>query len=194
VFDTVKATTIKKPIIAEDFCEDPFVKSEELQSMTPHGVLKPVANSTVRRTPAAERSPSVKRSNTKRRSSGVKQPLGLNLSYGNSPSTVRQFRRVSDKATSDQAQHYNYPPGLDENVAAKTLFTDPIPNSKEAQLGRRAYSRGVGLACQEILAHTGDQEKREAISRLAEAFSDLEMVDPEGLYHILKLSNEKMRV
>ncbi|OKL64546.1 hypothetical protein UA08_00487 [Talaromyces atroroseus] len=193
VFDTVKAPTIKKPIIAEDFCEDPFVKSEELQSMTPHGVLKPVANSTVRRTPAAERSPSIKRSNTKRRSSGVKQPLGLNLSYGNSPSTVRQFRRVSDKATSDQAQYYNYPPGLDENVVAKTLFTDPVPNSKEAQLGRRAYSRGIGLACQEILANTGDQEKREAISRLAEAFSDLEMIDPEGLYHILKLSNEKMR-
>ncbi|GAM36339.1 hypothetical protein TCE0_018f05353 [Talaromyces pinophilus] len=188
VFDTVKAPTVKRPVIAEDFCEDPFVKEEEMKSMP-----KPVANSTVRRTPAAERSPTVKRSNTKRRSSGVKHPLGLNLSYGNSPSTVRQFRRVSDKGNSDQAQHYNYPPGLDENVAAKTLFTDPVPNSKEAQLGRRAYSRGIGLACQEILANTGDQEKREAISRLAEAFSDLEMVDPEGLYHILKLSNEKMR-
>ncbi|RAO68586.1 uncharacterized protein BHQ10_004598 [Talaromyces amestolkiae] len=188
VFDTVKASTVKRPVIAEDFCEDPFVKTEEMKSMP-----RPVANSTVRRTPVAERSPSVKRSNTKRRSSGVKHPLGLNLSYGNSPSTVRQFRRVSDKGNNDQAQHYNYPPGLDENVAAKTLFTDPVPNSKEAQLGRRAYSRGIGLACQEILANTGDQEKREAISRLAEAFSDLEMVDPEGLYHILKLSNEKMR-
>ncbi|QGA16516.1 hypothetical protein EYB26_004183 [Talaromyces marneffei] len=191
VFDTVKAPTVKRPVIAEDFCEDPFVKEEEMKSMP-----KPVANSTVRRTPVAERSPSVKRSNTKRRSSGVKHPLGLNLSYGNSPSTVRQFRRVSDKGNNgnnDQAHHYNYPPGLDENVVAKTLFTDPVPNSKEAQLGRRAYSRGIGLACQEILANTGDQEKREAISRLAEAFSDLEMVDPEGLYHILKLSNEKMR-
>lgn len=165
--------------------------------MNAESTSKPVANSTIRRTPVAERSPSVKRSNTKRRSSGVKHPLGLNLSYGNSPSTVRQFRRVSDKGindrSNDQAQNYNYPPGLDENAAAKTLFTDPVPNSKEAQLGRRAYSRGIGLACQEILANTGDQEKREAISRLAEAFSDLEMVDPEGLYHILRLSNEKMR-
>lgn len=161
--------------------------------MNPQSMSKPVANSTVRRTQGTERSPSIKRTNTKRRSSGVKHPLGLNLSYGNSPSTVRQFRRVSDRATSDQAQTHNYPPGLDENAAAKTLFTDPVPNSKEAQLGRRAYSRGIGLACQEILANTGDQEKREAISRLAEAFSDLEMADPEGLYHILRLSNEKMR-
>jgi serine/threonine-protein kinase 24/25/MST4 len=32
---------------------------------------------------------------TSRRVSGQKQPLGLDLSFGNSPSTVRQFRRVS---------------------------------------------------------------------------------------------------
>ncbi|KAF4992815.1 hypothetical protein F66182_16507, partial [Fusarium sp. NRRL 66182] len=82
VFDTVKASTVKRPVIAEDFCEDPFVKTEEMKSMP-----RPVANSTVRRTTVAERSPSIKRSNTKRRSSGVKHPLGLNLSYGNSPST-----------------------------------------------------------------------------------------------------------
>ncbi|CRG87474.1 Mst3-like protein kinase, putative [Talaromyces islandicus] len=193
VFDTVKAPTMKKPFIAEDYCDDPFVKSEELSTMTPQNVSKPVANSTVRRTPAVERSPSIKRANTKRRSSGIKQPLGLNLSYGNSPSTVRQFRRVSDRTANESAQNYNYPLGMDENTGAKTLFTDPVPNSKEAQLGRRAYSKGIGMACQEILSNTGDQEKREAISRLAEAFSDLEMVDPEGLFHILKLSNEKMQ-
>jgi serine/threonine-protein kinase 24/25/MST4 len=184
---------MKKPFIAEDYCDDPFVTTEELSIMTPQTVSKPVANSTVRRTPAAEQSPSIKRANTKRRSSGIKQPLGLNLSYGNSPSTVRQFRRVSDRTTNDSAQSYNYPPGMDENAGAKTLFTDPVPNSKEAQLGRRAYSKGIGIACQEILSNTGDQEKREAISRLAEAFSDLEMVDPEGLYHIIKMSNEKMQ-
>lgn len=197
VFDTVKAPTIKRPVIAEDLCEDPFGGAEEMQSMSSESTSKPVANSTVRRTRPNDPSPSVKRTNTKRRSSGVKHPLGLNLSYGNSPSTVRQFRRVSDKGnndrSNDQAQYQNYPPGLNENVAVKTLFTEPLSNSKEAQLGRRAYSKGVGLACQEVLANTGDQEKREAISRLAEAFSDMEMVDPEGLYHILKLTNEKMR-
>jgi serine/threonine-protein kinase 24/25/MST4 len=80
---------------------------------------------------------------------------------------------------------------MDENSAPKTLFSDPT--SKEALLGHRAYTNAIGLACQETLATTWDQEKREAISRLAEAWSDLEMIDPEGLYHIVKLSCEKLQ-
>lgn len=148
-------------------------------------------NTAVRRTPAPDRSPSVRRTQRKRRSSGVKQPLGVDLTFGNSPSTVRQFRRVSDKIVPDPAYVSQHPVGVDENASPKTLFSET--NSKEAQLGRRAYSRAVGLACQEVLGTTGDQEKREAISRLAEAWSDLEMVDPEGLYHILRATNEKLQ-
>ena len=114
------------------------------------------------------------------------------MSFGNSPSTVRQFRRVSDnKSPSDASYPPQYLFGGDENASPKTLFSEP--NSKEAQLGRRAYSKAVGLACQEVLGTTGDQEKREAISRLAEAWSDLEMVDPEGLYHILRATTEKLQ-
>lgn len=152
-----------------------------------------IPNSTVRRTSAAfDGSPSVRRANTKRRSSGgVKQPLGLNLSFGNSPSTVRQFRRTSDKVPEENLDSFRFPPGIDENTASKTLFSEA--NSKEANMGRKAYNKAIGISCQEILANTSDQEKREAISRLAEAWSDLEMIDPEGLYHIVKLSNEKMQ-
>lgn len=146
--------------------------------------------STVRRAAAAERSPSIRRANTKRRSSGVKQPLGLDLSYGNSPSTVRQFRRVSDRASNDVG-HVKPPPGFDENTSPKPLA--PESSSKEASLGRRAYSRAIGMSCQEVLATTGDGEKREAIARLAEAWSDLEMVDPEGLYHIIRIMNERLQ-
>ncbi|OJD26485.1 STE/STE20/YSK protein kinase [Blastomyces percursus] len=153
---------------------------------------KPVANSTVRRSaPSAERSPSVKRSNTSRKSNGVKQPLGLNLSFGNSPSTVRQFRRVSDKQIDLPNESTGYPPGMDENCAPKTLFTEA--NSKEAILGRRVYNKSIGLSCQEVLSTTWDQEKREAISRLAEAWSDLEMIDPEGLYQIMKSTCDKLQ-
>lgn len=145
----------------------------------------------VRRSHAAERNPSGKRTTARRRSSGVKQPLGLNLSFGNSPSTVRQFRRVSDRSPENSPYSSHAGQGYDENAGPKTLFS--VNTSKEAQLGRRAYSKAVGLACQEVLHTTGDQEKREAISRLAEAWSDLEMVDPEGLYHILKSINEKLQ-
>ena len=93
-----------------------------------------------------ERSPSVRRANTKRRSSGIKQPLGLDLSYGNSPSTVRQFRRVSDKVPADVKSPKQ---AFDENVSPKVMSTDS--SSKEAQIGRRAYSKAVGLSCQEVL-------------------------------------------
>lgn len=130
----------------------------------------------------------------KRRSSGVKQPLGVDMTFGNSPSTVRQFRRLSDKMdkiAADPSYTNQYQIAVDENASPKTLSSDS--NSKEAQLGRRAYSKAVGLACQEVLGTTADQEKREAISRLAEAWSDLEMVDPEGLYHILRSMNEKLQ-
>jgi serine/threonine-protein kinase 24/25/MST4 len=125
----------------------------------------------------------------KRRSSGVKQPLGVDLTFGNSPSTVRQFRRVSDKSPSEDS-FSSYQLTGDENASPKSIYSET--NSKEAQLGRRAYSKAVGHACQEVLGTTGDQEKREAISRLAEAWSDLEMIDPEGLYHILRATNEKL--
>lgn len=197
VFDTVKAPSMWVPkgtdwtTLDEDEDEnetDPARLIEDMHiSQTSHPP-KHQPNSTVRRTPIADRSPSVRKANTKRRSSGIKQPLGLDLSYGNSPSTVRQFRRVSDRAPSETPK---VPPGFDENASPKVVSGET--SSKEAQLGRRAYSRAVGLSCQEVLSTTGDGEKREAISRLAEAWSDLEMVDPEGLYHIIRTMNEKLQ-
>ncbi|KAJ5992126.1 hypothetical protein N7451_007850 [Penicillium sp. IBT 35674x] len=199
VFDTVKAPSMWVPkgtdwsTLDEEWEEqDPSQLMEDMHITQPPAPPKHQANSTVRRAKDAERSPSVRRANTKRRSSGVKQPLGLDLSYGNTPSTVRQFRRVSDRvpANNENAQ-IKPPPGFDENNSPKPLSTDTT--SKEGQLGRRAYSRAVGLSCQEVLATTGDGEKREAISRLAEAWSDLEMVDPEGLYHIVRIMNERLQ-
>lgn len=176
-----------------DSLEQPSAMMQNLDLTETNRPSQPAPNSTVRRTSAAaDGSPSVRRANTKRRSSGgVKQPLGLNLTFGNSPSTVRQFRRTSDKVPEDNPDSFRFPPGIDENTSSKTLFSEP--NSKEANLGRKAYSKAIGISCQEILANTGDQEKREAISRLAEAWSDLEMVDPEGLYHIVRLTNEKLQ-
>ncbi|GFF44844.1 hypothetical protein CNMCM6069_005723 [Aspergillus lentulus] len=197
VFDTVKAPPTSIPEDSHDLASDRDTRDrlydeaselvDNLHMSTPPVPPKHASNSTVRRTPAADRSPSVRR--PKRRSSGVKQPLGVDLTFGNSPSTVRQFRRVSTGPDTSYSNQYQI--AVDENASPKTVYPDS--NSKEAQLGRRAYSKAVGLACQEVLGTTADQEKREAISRLAEAWSDLEMVDPEGLYHILKSMNEKLQ-
>ncbi|KAJ5089036.1 hypothetical protein N7532_007720 [Penicillium argentinense] len=206
VFDTVKAPTMRTPsknpsmwvpngtdwttLDEDDESPDPSQLMEDMHISQLPKPPKHQANSTVRRTSGFERSPSIRRANTKRRSSGVKQPLGLDLSFGNSPSTVRQFRRVSDRVPSEAV-----PPrsshGLDENTSPKVITGDST--SKEAQLGRRAYSKAIGMSCQEVLSTTGDGEKREAISRLAEAWSDLEMVDPEGLYHIIRVMNERLQ-
>jgi serine/threonine-protein kinase 24/25/MST4 len=199
VFDTVKAPPTSIPEDPHDLVSERDTRDrlydeaselmDNLHMSSPPVPPKHSSNSTVRRNPAADRSPSVRR--PKRRSSGVKQPLGVDLTFGNSPSTVRQFRRVSDKTGPDSSYNNQYQIAVDENASPKTVYSDS--NSKEAQLGRRAYSKAVGLACQEVLGTTADQEKREAISRLAEAWSDLEMVDPEGLYHILKTINEKLQ-
>lgn len=202
VFDTVKPGTVSIPKdtrrqtveILKFPSEDVEDASEMLDKMALSDMpsTRPIANSTVRRAiPPPEQSPSIRRSNTKRRSSGIKQPLGLNMSYGNSPSTVRQFRRVSDRQPEAQSDSCGFPPGMDENGAPTNLFSEPT--TKEGILGRKAYSKGVGIACQEILSTTWDGEKREAIARLAEAWSDLEMVDPEGLFHIVKLSYDKLQ-
>ncbi|EEH17760.1 STE/STE20/YSK protein kinase [Paracoccidioides brasiliensis Pb03] len=209
VFDTVKPGTVSTsrdtqkrlkitdlPLEEEENLEEPVEMLKKMELTSPSSSAsnsnKPVANSTVRRSaPSGEHSPSVRGPNTKRPSSGVKQPLGLNLSFGNSPSTVRQFRRVSDKQADSLNENAGYLPGMDENSAPKKLVLEP--SSKEATLGRRIYSKSIGLSCQEVLSTTWGQEKREAISRLAEAWSDLEMIDPEGLYHIVKLSCDKMQ-
>ena len=201
VFDTVKPGTVvssnntQKRAKGFTFVGDDIDESAERMEKldieaTPS--QKPVANSTVRRTSASiDQSPSVRRSTRKRRSSGMKQPLGVDMTFGNSPSTVRQFRRVSDRQQSPTGDYTGAPAKTDENCAPTTLFSES--SSKEAILGRRMYSVGIGLSCQEVLSNTCDQEKREAISRLAEAWSDLEIADPEGLFHIIKSSFEKFQ-
>jgi serine/threonine-protein kinase 24/25/MST4 len=140
-----------------------------------------------------------------------RQPLGVNMSFGNSPSTVRQFRRVSPNTTTTANVENENPnssvirtplkakPDLSSLIDTETsLLSRPNKDSrfsstattiametKEASLGRQLYSKAIGIACQNVLDDTADEVKREAVARLAEAFSDLESVDPDGMYHIM---------
>jgi len=148
-------------------------------------------------------------------------PLGVNMSFGNSPSTVRQFRRVSPSALNDTNEENEDPcssvirtpskakPGLPQFVdMEKSLLNDPkrerssrfpstattiAPESKEANLGRKLYANAIGISCQDVLNDTADEVKREAVARLAEAFSDLESVDPDGMYHIMNAIIKNMK-
>ncbi|KAK4944396.1 hypothetical protein LTR10_016282 [Elasticomyces elasticus] len=153
-----------------------------------------------------------------------KQPLGVNMSFGNSPSTVRQFRRVSPNINpSTNVENEEQPddpnssvirtpskakPGLSSLVDigsslleeaksdsgfSSTATTIVPTESKEATLGRRLYANAIGISCQDVLNDTADEVKREAVARLAEAFSDLESVDPDGMYHVMRSILSKMK-
>ena len=219
VFDTVKAPTIlgtthtqkRRKLTsqrARDIQEQATAMMENLSLSAQTPSRKSYApeelSSTMRKAPDAsysptvQPSPSVKRTTKKRHSSGhlLKQPLGVNMSFGNSPSTVRQFRRVSPSAENGPALSKQQQLSTDSENTPPLPMTEtntPATDTKEAVLGRRVYSKAIGLACQEILNNTADQSKRETISRLAECFSDLEQDDSEGLYHIVKSVVEKMQ-
>lgn len=200
VFDTVKANTTVMPRLTQKRTQkrrkESLIFDEVGQS--PEGMMSrlnlddnpqgeqnaPIAldRATVkRRTSMTESS-----SPAKRRVSAQKQPLALNTSFGNSPSTVRQFRRIPSDPN-------------DANRASNDIVCDeneqPIPEiiSKEALSGRRAYSKAIDPACQEILAQTANPRKREAVYQAAKALERLNKDDPEGEIHLLRLIIEKVQ-
>jgi len=119
VFDTIKPATIKQtqimdyggrqyriPSDASD-CTNPYASitpATRLQQLDPreaplHSESPAPMSKKQRQTPGRRQSSSMRKSSgqtpTARRVSSQKQPLGLDMSFGNCPSTVRQFRRVS---------------------------------------------------------------------------------------------------
>jgi serine/threonine-protein kinase 24/25/MST4 len=125
-----------------------------------------------------------------RQASVQKRPLQPDMSFGNTGSTVRLFRRVSDNSTAAQVSADDSAPGStrDEN---RPPMTETV--TKEAVLGRRVFNKVIDPAFQELHAQTGNQAKREALSRLADAFSALDAVDPEGEYQLLKLMIDRVQ-
>ena len=186
VFDTVKASAMvvlshtqrrtqkrrKLSIVHDRVQESPeailrplTLEDSQLQTESQRATMKRRSSSTKAGSPA------------KRRSSGQKQPLTPCTNFGNSASTVRQFRRVPENSR-----------GVDENY-----HSIAEAGTKEALLGRRAYSKAVDQALQETYAQTGSQSKREAISQIALAWDTLDKEDPIGEYHLLKLIIDKVR-
>lgn len=198
VFDTVKAPTIaihpntmkrrkasSITTLVDDTPEN-MLSNLTLEDTSPDKLLQSTP-STMRKLTAKRRgSPIQVISPAKRRPSGQRKPLGPDMSFGNSASTVRQFRRVSDNSPDISP---------DNSVAERDENRPPMAEviTKEALLGRRAYSKAVDQAFQEIYAQTGSHVKREVISKAAQAWNALDMDDPEGEYHILKLIIEKVQ-
>lgn len=276
VFDTIKAmptlhrTQKRRKLLAgkiddsvrEDDTGD--VMEEEQETTTTQASHR--QSSTMRRVPdpplPLSSKSSLRRSTKKRISSGhQKHPLGVNLSFGNSPSTVRQFRRVSptsiengrldndkekDKDISSASSSLspsklrpvppqtspsdteNMPPPplppLPARNTAQTLHrrttststststtlnsktsidhitspfspsSPPLPSTSSTIANHQhLHTTIVDPAIQEILSTTTDPDKRLALTRLADAYSHFNSVDPQGLYQFVVSVVGKMR-
>lgn len=122
-----------------------------------------------------------------RSSIAPRRPLQPDMSFGNTGSTQRLFRRVasdgsdsshpSASSRSDGSNAENRDP---ESKASRDL------SSKEAVLGHRLYTKAMEPALAELHAQTSALQKREALAKLSEALALLDSVDPEGSYHLMQ--------
>lgn len=211
VFDTVRSVAPKQrgtvrsrkpsaifPI--EDAMRRLDVKDGPLQPATPGTVRK----ATVRRQPsiAIAQSPtkqgghgSVRRISTSS-AAAPKRPLQPDMSFGNTGSTMRLFRRVpSDSSTSGQlgadASSFtdeNRPPTnkTPSSASEQQQQQQQQHSGKEALLGRRLYNKAIEPALAELHAQTAGSDKRAALANLSDAFAHLDAADPEGAYHLLQ--------
>ena len=197
IFDTIKASTLAVPEHTQKrrkvsaaqttVLESPEEMLEQLTLNDKPDHTKSSPAPTVHKATIKRRSsPNQIVSPAKRRPSGQKQPLQPDISFGNSGSTVRLFRRVSENSPSITP---------DASMAGRDENQVPLAESvtKEALLGRRAYTKVIDQAFQETYALTGSQAKRETISRVADAWNALDVADPEGEYLLLKLIVAKIQ-
>lgn len=197
VFDTVKSVVPKRGTIksrkpssifsVEDAMRKLDVKDGPLQPSTPGTVRK----STVRRQPSSRAlQSSIRHASTgspSRSSIGPKRPLQPDMSFGNSGSTMRLFRRVpSDSSTTGQLGGTADDSTTKENRPLSVMASPVEPTSKEALLGRRLYNKALEPTLVELHAQTAASQKREALANLTDAFALLDSVDPEGSYHLLQ--------
>jgi serine/threonine-protein kinase 24/25/MST4 len=201
VFDTVKSVVPpKRPTIKQRKPSSIFSTEEALRKLElkdgPLGTSSPATGttrrSTVRRTPSlaqvsAMHSNGSPKNGSIRSSAVPKKPLQPDLSFGNSGSTMRLFRRVpSDGSTKGQIGRPSSPDDVfcDENLPP-SVATPVEPYGKEAVLGRRLYNKAIEPTLAELHAQTSAMQKREALAKLSDAFAALDMVDPEGAYHLM---------
>ncbi|KAM0246616.1 hypothetical protein ACHAQJ_010140 [Trichoderma viride] len=199
VFDTVKSVALpKRPIVKQRKQSSMFAAAEEgLRKLDinegPPGSSSPatstIRKSTVRRTPSIIQVPSAYANGSPRGSIiAPKRPLQPDASFGNSGSTMRLFRGVPSDGSAGMRDSRGVSPDddvfVDENIPPPAA-PPAEPQSKEALLGRRLYSKAVEPTLAELHAQTATTQKREALAKLSDAFAALDAVDPEGAYHLM---------
>lgn len=192
LFDTVKSVAPRKATVKTRKPSSIFSTEEALRRLdtkdAPLGPSSPAQTPSTVRKATARRQPSIAMSGTGsvRRPPGpaLRKPLQPDMSFGNSGSSQRLFRRVpSDSSTSG---NISWPDSddvfTDENKKPNTVDA----NSKEAVLGRRLYTKAVEPSLAELHAQTSSTAKREALGKFSDAFAGLNAVDPEGAYQMMQ--------
>jgi serine/threonine-protein kinase 24/25/MST4 len=168
----------------------------------------------------ALRVPSGAAATARRISNTPKQPLGVDLTFGNSPSTVRHFKRVpsgerraalrsnpSPSNLSDQSFQpnpeartfrpspptSNHPSDLNNENTPPAPEYPPMQVTKDALYGRRAYSKVLDSVFQEAYSDTASPHQREAIGRVGQAWQQLDEVDPQGEFMLLKAMVDRLK-
>ena len=167
------------------------VKKVSTPTARRHSMLKPPTPSSGSPSPSATPSPSPspvrKQSIVQRR-----QPLAVDTSFGNSPSSARPFRRVSEEKSDDRSASMS-------NVKVTNQDnTENIPppaeaTTKEAKLGRKLFAKVVDPAFQATYADTASSSSREALAMVGLAWSKLDAIDPEGGAAFFRAIAEKLQ-
>ncbi|KXJ92987.1 kinase-like domain-containing protein [Microdochium bolleyi] len=194
VFDTVKSIAPKRPTVRSRKPSSIFSVEDAMRRLdVKDGPLQPTspASGTVRRTTVRKQASLAQMSGTGSvrgpPAPALRRPLQPDMSFGNSGSSQRLFRRVpSDSSTSG---HVSRPNSSDEASDENRHPNAVEANSKEALLGRRLYSKALEPTLAELHAQTSCMAKREALAKLSDAFAVLDAVDPEGAHHLLKNLN-----
>lgn len=197
-FDTVKSIAITAPkrqltktrrpssmLVAEDGLRKMDLNDGPLGPSSP--ATGTVRKATARRTPSLAQVTSVHSGGSIRGSLPPKKPLQTDMSFGNSGSTMRLFRRVpSDSSTGGQTGRPSSPDDVfcDENQHP-SVAVPVVPFGKEAVIGRRLYNKAIEPTMAELHAQTSAMQKREALGKVSDAFVALNAIDPEGAYHLM---------
>ncbi|KAI0877044.1 kinase-like domain-containing protein [Hypoxylon argillaceum] len=194
VFDTVRSVVPRKATVKSRKPSSIFSTEEALRRMDPKDApLQPSspAPSTMRKSTVLRQPSGVQMSSTRSvrgpAAPALRRPLQPDMSFGNSGSSQRLFRRVpSDGSSSGRASS----PSPFDDITDENKHPNAVEvTSKEAILGRRLYSKALDPALAELHAQTSSMAKREALARLSEAFAALDAVDPEGAYHLFRNVN-----
>ncbi|RWA13270.1 hypothetical protein EKO27_g1803 [Xylaria grammica] len=194
VFDTVRSVVPRKTTVRSRKPSSIFSTEEALRRMDiKDAPLQPTSpapptmrKSTVLRQPSGASARSVRGPPAP----ALRRPLQPDMSFGNSGSSQRLFRRVpSDGSNSGRASS----PNPFDDIADENKHPNAVEvTSKEAILGRRLYSKALDPTLAELHAQTSSLAKREALAKLSDAFAALDAVDPEGAYHLFRNLNSSM--